>query len=166
MVAVAGTEDFVHHHDGRERAELRVAILRVDREMVLDVLELGGIFLELGGFVGVLDGDERFETGFVVEPAVFIDLVGSDSRLDGAVHFHPGDVALVVIVGEKRVRARAEEFLESRIGGGVRGFAQQFRGRKQLSLIFKTVRDNLKTLCVGSAFDDREKSFGVALVLL
>ena len=52
---------FDHHHRGKS-AELRVAIFRVDREMVLDVLELAGKFLQLRAFRFVLDSDEGLES--------------------------------------------------------------------------------------------------------
>ena len=39
-VAVAGREDGVDDANRRQRAELRVAILRIDRQVVLDLLQL------------------------------------------------------------------------------------------------------------------------------
>ena len=128
VIAVARAEDFVHDDDGREGAEFRVAIFRIDREMIFDVLQFAGKFLELGRLGFVLNGDERFEAGFVIEPAVLINFVGTDRRLDRAGHFHPRDVAVVIIVREKSVGARDEKFLERWFGRGLGGFAQKFRG--------------------------------------
>ena len=48
VIAIAGTEDFVDDDDRREGAEFRVAIFRIDRQMIFDVLQFAGIFLELG----------------------------------------------------------------------------------------------------------------------
>ena len=48
-VAVARGVDLVDHDDRRQRAQLRVALLRIDRQVVLDVLQLAGESLQLGG---------------------------------------------------------------------------------------------------------------------
>ena len=50
VVAVAGGEDLVHHADGRGRADLRIAILRIDRQVVLDLLQVIGEELQLARF--------------------------------------------------------------------------------------------------------------------
>ena len=41
-IGVAGREHGVDHRDRRQRAELRVAVLRIDRQVVLDVLQRAG----------------------------------------------------------------------------------------------------------------------------
>ena len=98
VVSVAGAVNFVHDDDRREGAELRVAVFRIDREMVLDVLQFAGKFPELGGFGFVLNSNECFKSGLVVEPAILINLVRADGRLDRTVQFHPRNVAGVVVV--------------------------------------------------------------------
>ena len=40
-IAVAGREHRVDDADGRQRAELGVAVFRIDRQVVLDLLQLG-----------------------------------------------------------------------------------------------------------------------------
>ena len=139
MVGVARTEDFIDHDHRRKGADLRVAIFRVDREMVLDVLELAGKFLQLRAFRFVLDGDEGLEAGFVIEPFVFVNLVGPDRRLDRAFQFHPGNVARVIIVAQESVSAGGEEFLQGRLGRGRGGFAQEDGGAGQLAFVFDVV---------------------------
>ena len=42
VIAIARVEDFVDHANRRCRAQLRVAILRFDREIVLDLLQVPG----------------------------------------------------------------------------------------------------------------------------
>src|SRR6185295_9786907 len=114
-VRVAGGEHLVDDNDGREAAELRVAVLRIDRQVALDVLQLGRKLLELFRLVLVLYRDERFVGRFVVEQLVFVDLVRANRRLDGAFQFHPRDVAVVVVVREKRGRPLRQEVLQRRL---------------------------------------------------
>src|SRR5688572_31114652 len=54
-------------------------------------------------------GDERLECGLEVEPLVFVDLVRADRGLDRRVELHPGDVALVVVIGEERSEEHTSE---------------------------------------------------------
>ena len=54
----------------------------IDRQVVLDVLQLGGEARQLLGLGVVAHGDEGLERGLGVEPLVFVDLVGADGRLD------------------------------------------------------------------------------------
>ena len=82
-----------------------------------------------------------FETGLVVEPFVFVNLVGPDRRLDRAVEFHPGHIARVIVVAQKGVRAGGEELLQGRLGRGRGGFAQEGGGAGQLAFVFDVVGD-------------------------
>ena len=115
-IGVAGREDLVDDDDRRESAELRIAVLRIDRQMVLDVLQLAGELLQLGALGFVLNRDERLERRLVVEELVLVHLVGSDRRLDGALQLHPGDVAVVVVVRQERIGALGEKRLQRRLG--------------------------------------------------
>ena len=54
--------------------------------------------LEVGGFCVVTDGDKGFEGG-LVEPSVFVDFLRTDGWLYGRVKFHPGHVALEIVIG-------------------------------------------------------------------
>src|SRR5688572_32949487 len=102
-------------------------------------------------------GDERLECGLEVEPLVFVDLVRADRGLDRGVELHPGDVALVVVVGEERLRARLEVALQRRLRGRGGGFAQQARSLLELALVFDAVRDRGE-LAVRAAADRREEA--------
>ena len=83
-VAVAGGEDLVDDADRRERAELRVAVARIDRQVVLELLQVIAERLQLLRLGLVADGDERLERRLEVEPLVLVDLVRADGRLDRA----------------------------------------------------------------------------------
>ena len=97
-VAVARRIDLIDHHDRRQRAQLRVALLRIDRQVVLDVLQLSRESLQLRGLGLVEQGDVRLESGLVVEELVLVHLIRPDGRLNRAVQLHPRDVAVVVVV--------------------------------------------------------------------
>ena len=118
-IGVAGGEDLVDDDDRREGAELRIAVLRVDRQVILDILQLAGELLQLGRLRFVDNRYERFESRLVVEQLVLVHLVGSDRRLDGALHLHPRDVAVVVVVGQERVGAFCQKCFESRFAGQI-----------------------------------------------
>ncbi len=81
-VAVAGGEDLVHHHERREGPELRVAQRRIDRQVVLDILQLAAELLDLRALLLVEDRDVRLERRLVVEELVLVDLVRANRRLD------------------------------------------------------------------------------------
>ena len=138
-VAVAGREHDVDDADRRERAELRVAVLRIDWQRVLEFLQVRGERLQLLRLRFVADGDERLERGLEVEPLVLVDLVWTDGRLDRRVELHPRDVAGVVVVVEERVGARRQESLERRLRRQFGRLAQE-RGRtRELALILDAV---------------------------
>ena len=96
--------------------------------------------LQLRGLRLVPHRDVRLERGLVVEQLVLVDLVRADGRLDGALQLHPGHVAVVVVVREKRVGALGEERLQRRLGRQLRRLAQQRRGARELALILDAVR--------------------------
>ena len=72
-IGVARREHGVDDADRRQRAELRVAVLRIDRQVVLDLLQLGPEARQLLRFGVVTQRDERLERRLVVEPLVFVD---------------------------------------------------------------------------------------------
>ncbi len=115
-VGVTRAEDRVHHPDGRHRPDLRVPQLGIDGQVVLDVLQLARELRQLRGLGVVAQGDERLERRLGVEPAVLVDLVRADGRLDAGVQLHPGHVAGVVVVGQERRRPRLQERLQRRLG--------------------------------------------------
>src|SRR4030095_9129413 len=81
--AAAGRENHVHDPDGRHRTQLRSAVLRIDRQRVLELLEVARKRLQLLRLGIVSNGDEGFEGGLGVEPLVLVNLVRTDGRLDG-----------------------------------------------------------------------------------
>ncbi len=163
MVGVARAEDLVDHADGRERAQLRVAQLRVDGQRVLDALQLRRQFLQLGRLALLADADERLVRGFLVEPVVRVDLVRPDGRLDGRVQLHPCHVALVIVVGEERLGARLEEALERRLVGQPGCLAQETRRLAQLGLVLDAVGDDGECPVACPADDGEEAGGCVAL---
>src|SRR5258707_28374 len=82
VVGVAAAEDLVDHADRRQRAELGVAQPGIDRQMVLDVLQLRREALQLLRLGVIAHGDEGLESRLVAEPLILVGLVGSDGRLD------------------------------------------------------------------------------------
>ena len=107
-IGVARREHRVDDPDRRHRAQLGIAVLRIDRQVVLDVLQLGPEPRQLLRLGIVAERDEGLERRLVVEPLVFVGLVRTDGRLDAGVEAHPGDVAVVVVVAEQRGRALLE----------------------------------------------------------
>ena len=158
-VAVARREHGVHDGNRRQGAERRVAVLGVNRQMVLDVLQRAGKLLQLGRFGLVLDGDEGLERGLVVEPLVLVNLVGPDRQLDGRVELHPLHVAVVVVVRQKRRRARVEECLERRLRRGRRRSPQVPGRHGEFALVLDAVGHGHQ-LPVGAAPDGGEKARG------
>ena len=116
-VAVAGGVDLVDDGDRRQRAELRVAVLRIDRQVVLDVLQLArrasAASRSRPRSCTVMYASNA---GLVVEQLVLVHLVGPDRRLDRAFQLHPRDVAVVVVVRQERVGALGQKGLERRLG--------------------------------------------------
>ena len=100
-IAIAGRKDGVDDANRRESPKLRVAILRIDRQVVLDLLQLRSKPHQLLSLRVVAKRDERFERRLVVEPLVLVDLVRADRRLDAGVKLHPRDVAVVVVVAQE-----------------------------------------------------------------
>jgi hypothetical protein len=142
---------------GASAGELGVAILRVDRQQVLDALQLAGEPRQLLRLDVVADGDERFERRLVVEEFVLVDLVRSDGRFERALELHPRDVAVVVVVGQKRLGAPGEKRLQGRLRRQVGRFTEQLRRVRQLVLILEAVGDD-RELAVRRAPNDGEES--------
>ena len=81
-VRVARGEHDVDDRQRRKAGELRIAILRIDRQHVLDALQLAAEPRQLVRLDVVAKRDERLERRLVVEEFVLVDLVRSDGRLD------------------------------------------------------------------------------------
>ena len=157
VIRVAGRKHDVDDADRRVAAELGAAELRIDRQAILQVLQLAAEALELRRLVAVGERDERFERRLEVEPLVLVDLVGPDGRLDGRVELHPRDVARVVIVADEGVGALLQERLQGRLLGQLRGFAQQARHFGELALVLQRVRHR-RQLALRRATNGREET--------
>ena len=59
--------------------------------------------VELGGFFIIAKIYISFVSGFVAEELVVVGLIGTDGDVERRVKIHPGEVALVVVVGEKSI---------------------------------------------------------------
>ena len=74
-----------------------------------------------------------FEACFRVEERVFVDFIRPDHDLDGGVHLHPCDVAVVVVVGQESVGAFEKKVFQRGIRREGRRLAELFgRGRERL----------------------------------
>ena len=111
MSAVAGRENFINHTNGRLAAELGIAILGIDGQIVLHFLQMIAEELQLGGLGVVAKIHISFESGFVAENFIVVRFVGADGDVDGRIQIHPRQIALVIIVGAERGGARQQEFL-------------------------------------------------------
>ena len=143
--SVAGREQDVDDVSGASAAELRVAVLRIDRQHVLDALQLAAEPRQLLGLGVVAQRDERLERRLVVEELVFVDLVRSDGRVDVALELHPGDVAVVVVVRQEGLRALIEKRFQRRLRRQLGRLAQQCRRLRQLVLVLDAVGNGRKT---------------------
>ena len=141
VVAVARGVNFVDDDDRRRAAESRVSVLWIDRQVVLDVLQFARELLQLRALAFVLDCDERLERRLRVEPLVFVHFVRPDGWLDRPFQIHPGHVAVVVVVREKRVGALRQKRCQRRLVRERRRLAQQRRRLRQLILVLDVVRN-------------------------
>ena len=145
---------------GELAAELRIAILRIDRQVVLHLLQMIGEEPQLGCLGVVANIDVGFERGLVAENLVVVRFIGTDGDVDRRVQIHPCDVALVIVVGAERRRARGQEFLERRVVGQRGGLLQQLRRFLQIRAILLAVRDRVQ-LAVCIATNHGEETFGL-----
>src|SRR5581483_12445723 len=67
MIAVSGGEDLVHHADRRGRSQSGIAILWVNGQVILDLLQVLGEGRKLGRFLLVADVYVSLVGGFVSE---------------------------------------------------------------------------------------------------
>ena len=158
-VGVAGAEDEIDDANRRVAAKLRAAVARIEREIVFELLQVLAETGEFGGLGLVGDGDERFESGFEIEPFVLVNLVGPDGGFDRRVEFHPRDIAVVVVVVEEGGGAFFEEGFERGLRGGIGGLAEEAGGVNEFVLIFEAVRNGGEAT-VGRAANDREEAGG------
>src|SRR4051794_7631766 len=113
--------------------------------------------LQLLGLSTVLDGNEGFEGGLVIEPFVFVHFVRPNRRLDRRVELHPLHVAVVIIVRAERRGTRLEKCFERWLRGGVRRGPQVLRRNRELALVFGAVRHRDEA-AVRTATNGREEA--------
>ena len=145
----------------RERAELRAAELRIDRQRVLESLQFRAEHAELLRLGIVAQRDERFERGLVAEPDVLVGLVRADRRLDRRVQLHPRHVAGVVVVAEEAVGAELRGYFLSDGCVGERGrFAQERGGCDERVLVDDGIGHRHEPAgLTGPSADDGEEAF-------
>src|SRR5580693_1885479 len=86
------------------------------RQRLLQVRHVLLVQRELLAFGVIADHDRCAVTGFYAEQRIVVGLVwGKDYVEFGIFEIEPGNIAGIVVVGEKRVGAKAEEFREGRI---------------------------------------------------
>ena len=108
---VASRQNFVHHADRSQRPQFRVAILRVQRETVFDLLKMVREHLQLGRLLLVAERNVSFERRLVSEDIVVVRLIRPDGHVDRRVKLHPRHVAGVIVVGKEGVGSQVEERL-------------------------------------------------------
>src|SRR6185369_16482507 len=111
-VAFARSEHFVHDANRRRRAEFRIAITRIDRQIIFQFLQMTAELRELCRLRIVPKGYVSLERSFVTKQLVLVRFVWSNRQVDRRVEVHPGDVAFIVIVGSERVGALVEKILQ------------------------------------------------------
>ena len=109
MVAIACGKDLIHDANRRKCADLRIAVLRIDRQAVFNLLHMATEEIEFRGFSIVTQIDVGFEPGFVSEQLVVVRLIRSDGDVKRGIEIHPGatigrrffiDHGMGVVIGE------------------------------------------------------------------
>ncbi len=127
VIAVSGADHFVYDADGGLGADLGIAILCVERQVVLDLLKVLGERSQLGAFRVVTDIDVRFIRGLIAKQFVVVGLVRTNGDVERGVKVHPRDVAFVIVIGQEGSGAGAEEPFQCRVIRERGRFLQQTR---------------------------------------
>src|ERR1051325_8603145 len=104
-----------------------------------------------------------FERSFVTEQLVFVSFVWTNGEVDGRVEIHPGDVAVVVIVGTERSGALVEKIFERGVSGQRACFFQQRRGGREIFLVSLAVGNDCQFL-IWSTSNQVEEAGGLLFV--
>ena len=98
-------------------------------------LQIGHVLLEHGelfAFGVVANHDRRAVGGFHAEQPVEIGFIRREDHVEFRIlEVHPGEIALVVVVGEQGIGAQAQEVCEGGIVAEIGGFAEVRRHRIQ-----------------------------------
>ena len=108
-VSFARAEDFVDDANRRRRAQLWIAILRIDRQIVFQFLQVLTELRQLRRLSIVAQSHVGFERCLVTEQFIFVCLVRPDGDVDRRIEIHPGDVTVVIVVGDKCIGALVEK---------------------------------------------------------
>ena len=163
MRTVTGTQDLVHHADRRRRAQLRVAVLGINRQIVFNQLQ---VLRERGKFPRLLivpQVDVSLKRRLISKHFIVVRFVRTDRDVERRVQIHPRHITFKVIVGKKRIRPRAEELLQRWIVRESRRLAQQVRGLGQVVFVLFAVRNELERICPAALPNDGEESLGLFL---
>ena len=122
-VRIACGEDHVDDTDRGQGAKRGIPMRRVDRQVILQFLQVTAETPEPIGFAVVADGHERLERRLVVEPLVLVDLVRPNGWFNRGIELHPRHVAVVILVRRESVRATLEIACQARLDRELRGLA-------------------------------------------
>ena len=118
MAQIAGAIRRVHHLHGRQMAALRRAGGGLHRERVLDIRHILLIDRQLPALLFIADQNRSAEGGLHAQQIVEIGFIGREDHIElGIFQFQPGQVAFVVVAGQKRVGAQPQEIRELRRRG-------------------------------------------------
>ena len=139
MIAIAGRQNLVHHADGRLAAELRIAIFRIDGQIVFDLLQMAAKELELLCFNIVAEIHVGFEARFVAEYLVVVGFIRPDGDVDGRIQVHPRKIAFVIVVRKERGAARQQKLLQCCVAGESSRLLHQSGGFGQIVFVLLAV---------------------------
>ena len=97
--AIASRHDLVHHRDRRQRSQFRIAVPRLDRQVILDLLQMARERFQAVRFAVVAQVHVGFVRSLVAEEFVVVSFIRADRDIERRIQIHPGHVAGVVIVG-------------------------------------------------------------------
>ena len=118
-----------------------------------------------GRLLIVANGNVSLERGLVAEEFVVIGLVRADGDVERRVQIHPGQVASVVVVREKRAGAQRQKILKRRVIGEGGSFQKQAGGLPQFRTVSAAVGHDAQTLVL-AAPDHPEETYRLPLVPL
>ena len=148
----------------RQRAQFRVLILRVDREVIFDFLHVVAKEPELSRLRVVADVDVGFEGGLVAVDLVVVGFVRSESDVDRRVQIHPGHVAAVVIVVEEGQGASLKKCFQRQISRQRGGLAKEPGAFGEVFLVRVRILDGPQR-SAGAALDNGEEAFRFGALL-
>ena len=166
--AIPRTDDLVHNSNRRSRTQLGVPVLRIDGQIVFDLLQMLGENRELGRLLIIAQVYVRFESRLVAEQFVIVSFVRTNRDIQRRIEVHPRHVAFVIVVGKKSVRSQVQEFLERRVVGQPRRFSKQVRRPGEVISILLAIGNGEETVgrhTILSPADYSKEALGLFLLL-